>query len=192
MYSSQIKTRYVKHSADRICQGDIFRNIVIIEGVGIENDDLVVTERSLVYAVVLSQDCDLEQDFSSRNPSGGSHDKHIPSILICPAYPAAQVKEGTHLGDEFKMQAMNSALYKPILQNNSPRYHFLEGFGEFQVPELIIDFKHFFTLKRDIFYRDFKSDNYLASISEVFRESLCQRFANYLSRIGLPEISASA
>ncbi len=58
------------------------------------------------YGVVLSQDCDLNQDYNSRKEitdiSNNQdnlylNNKMIPSILICPAYLAEQLRKGTHL-----------------------------------------------------------------------------------------------
>jgi len=78
--------------------------------------------------------------------------------------------------------------WRKVCQNNVYRYHYLGNAEEQQVPELILDFKHYFTIPRDIAYRpDFKKC-YLATMDDLFREHLSQRFANYLSRIGLPEL----
>lgn len=53
------------------------------------------------------------------------------------------------------------------------------------IPELVIDFKHYYTIPTEEMYEAYK-ENYLASVEPLYREDLSQRFANYLSRIGLP------
>jgi hypothetical protein len=35
--------------------------------------------------------------------------------------------------------------------------------------------------------QEHKEKHYICTVSELFREKISQRFANYLSRIGLPE-----
>ncbi len=49
---------------------------------------------------------------------------------------------------------------------------------------LIIDFKHYYTIPRNILYQNL--DHYNVSITELHREQLSQRFAYYLSRVGTP------
>ena len=56
-----------------------------------------------------------------------------------------------------------------------------------QIPDLILDFKHYLTVPFDLLSR-FHGTCYLASVSELFREDLSVRFASYLSRVGLPEL----
>lgn len=56
-----------------------------------------------------------------------------------------------------------------------------------QLPELVIDFKHYYAIPRDTLFRMYP-EHYLVTINQLFRESLSQRFSNYLSRIGLPEL----
>ena len=53
------------------------------------------------------------------------------------------------------------------------------------MPELIIDFKHFFTINRNKLYDQL--DKRLCSLDTLFKEKVNQRFSNYVSRIGLPE-----
>ena len=54
--------------------------------------------------------------------------------------------------------------------------------------EYVIDFKHYFTInvEQAIKYKSNK-DKFQFTLDKLFKESVSQRFANYLSRIGLPE-----
>ena len=75
--------------------------------------------------------------------------------------------------------------WQVIEKNNDPRYHFLSDSEKNVLPNLIIDFKIFYTLPYDyIFFR--YADIYTCSLNELFRESLSQRFFSYHSRVGLP------
>ncbi|MDO9517864.1 MAG: hypothetical protein Q7J10_07440, partial [Methanosarcinaceae archaeon] len=135
------------------------------------------------------QDCDLENDFENRSESTPEkHDKFLRTVLICPAYVAIDLRKGIHLEDlNLKMETFNSARWNSIMKQNNARYHFLEQDQELQVPELVIDFKHYYALPRDALFNMY-DDNYLVTINHLFREFLSQRFSNYLSRIGLPKL----
>lgn len=75
-----------------------------------------------------------------------------------------------------------------VKTNQNPRYHLLKGVTELQMQEVVIDFKQYYTIPRDILYEKIVK-NYLLSLNELFREELSHRFANYLSRVGVPIIA---
>lgn len=185
---SFITSEFIKDSPKlRFQQGDILRDISIIAGTDFDNEtgEIIVSAISLEYAVVVNQDCDLEHDYNSRKESNNK-DKFLPNILLVPAYLASKFKEGAHLGEDHKCQVWNSQLYKPIIQNLNQRFHYLNSNEQFQIPELIIDFKHVYTINRDIIYKNINLI-YLASICELYRENLSHRYSNFISRIGLPD-----
>lgn len=183
MFNSQIASRYRKEINERYYQGDIIKDLSFVMGSPLREEEKTVMQ--LPYAVVLSQDCDLQQDFSSSGQS--NQDKSLLSVLICPAYILEHFALGTHIGS-WDMRKFNSSDIDKLKGNDSyKRYHYLCGDAMLSVPDLIIDFKHFFTVPREYMY-SIKNGLYVASLSELFREELSQRFANYLSRIGLPEL----
>jgi hypothetical protein len=185
---------YSDPAGDRYRQGDILRNVNVIEWAEIVNGNLEISERALPYAAVISQECDLEHDFSNRSDiekCKTTTDKFLQSILLCPAYPAESLKIGTHLQAlDQRMQKFTSDQWKRVKQNNDYRYHFLQEDLDKQVPELVLDFKHYFTIPRQIAYRQEFRKCLIASLSDLFREHLSHRFAHYLSRIGLPELES--
>ena len=65
MASSRAST-YSSVPSSRYRQGDILRDVQVIEWAEVVDDEVVVTERSLPYCVVLSQECDLEHGFNNR------------------------------------------------------------------------------------------------------------------------------
>ena len=75
-------------------------------------------------------------------------------------------------------------MIRKIIDNEIPRYHYLK-FPDSDMPELLIDFKHFFTINRNVLYNQLS--NRLCSLDDLFREKINQRFSYYISRIGLPE-----
>jgi hypothetical protein len=191
--SSQIKSddRYLKHVLPRYCQGDILRDLDVMEGAAVtsaEANAVSLVTRSLPYAVVLSQECDLHQDLQNRSSDKQtSQDKYLHSVLLGPAYQAESFKTGEHLKLlGVQCQIWNSDRWKALKQNNIERYHFLPAADPFQVPDMVLDFKHFLTAPRGILV-NLKQTAYIASLNQLFRENLSQRFTNFLSRIALPD-----
>ena len=141
------------------------------------------------YLVILNQDCDLQQDFDCRQAEG-NQDKYLLSYLVCPAYLLENFASGKHIGD-WQMRIFHQKEIVKLKNNEEyKRYHFLSKKLEFSIPELVVDFKHFFTLPREFLYEQ-RKERYIASLNEIFREAFSQRFSNYLSRIGIPEINKS-
>lgn len=190
---------YIKHKEKRICQGDIFEDIIYYILTERKKGESIFDEITVPYLVILSQECDLEQDFKNHiekteKEKPKEHDKYLQSILVTPAYHAEKLHKGTHLegilieGIPLKMQQINSKIWPNIVKNQHPRYHYLEPEIQYNIPKLVIDFKHYYTIPRDYFYKNFKK-KYIGTLDQLFRESLSIRFSNYLSRIGLPIIN---
>ncbi len=191
--SSQLKSddRYLRHELPRFCQGDILRDLEVVEWATVTNTEpkqIDLKKRALPYAVVLSQECDLHQDQQNRSSmTRATQDKYLHSVLLGPAYPAQSFKAGTHLKLlEVTCQTWGGDRWNSVLQNNNDRYHFLPASELLQVPDIVLDFKHFLTAPRGILL-NLRPNTYLASLGQLFRDSLSQRFANYLARIALPD-----
>jgi hypothetical protein len=182
---SKIDSRYESHNCTRVCQGDILRDFTYEQAYN-KN----IFSFKLPYLIVLTQDCDLQQDYNNHNDNSNNiQDKFLQSVLVCPAYHAEKLRDGTHLKElNLNMESFNSERWSIVKKNQNPRYHFLVGQDNpYQVPNLVIDFKHYYTIQRNIIYNEL-GNHYLATLNVLFRESLSQRFAYYLSRIGLPTI----
>lgn len=186
---TQILNEFVKASPkSRLNQGDILKDLSIIfqSGFDKKNNEAILSEVILSYSVVISQECDLEHDYNNKTSSKENQDKFLPNILILPLYLANQFRDGTHRGEQIKGMKWNSSLWGNIIQNNNSRFHFIKANEQFQVPDSIMDFKHLYTVNRDVVYENL-NNVYLVSIGEIFRENISQRYTHYLSRIGLPE-----
>lgn len=191
MKSSVESIYFYEENKSRVNQGDIYRDVKIVNKIfppEKEGDTIKYEVRNFPYLVVLSQDCDLLNDVNCRASTIKNQDKYLQSILVSPAYHFEQFKGGTHL-DAFgmKMDVKGKDTMNEITRNQVNRYHYLNTDSEKQVPELVIDFKHYYAFPREYVYQ-FLEKNYLVTIDVLFRESLSQRFANYLCRVGLPNI----
>ena len=111
-----------------------------------------------------------------------------PAILVAPLYNVEHIYEGEHLSDlGLTMEPINRKKTpgKMLRNNERPRYHFLDFSESVPVADSVVDFKHYFSV--NIQYLDeMKRTRFACRISELFREDLSARFANYLARIGLP------
>jgi hypothetical protein len=128
------------------------------------------------FALVVTQDCDLEQDYSSG--------KRVLSVLFC----IAQTAEATRASSpDFK-----STGWKRVVQNKEMRFHFLQGPIPAEdnaaegLPDLVVDFKSYFALPRDEAYFRIEQLRRRCALVSPYVEHLSTRFAHYLARVALP------
>lgn len=179
---------------DRIYQGDIFKDIKIPISVEIEDEELSVKSIFFPFVIVMTQDCDLQQDFNTLEQSNTNQRNCLLSILLCPLFYADVLKQGIHFEEiGINSNKLNSGLWSPIKGNKDKRYyHFTEETVDIapdksvSVPESVIDFKHYQTIQRDYLY-ELYGKHYFLSVDTLFREKISDRFTHFLARIGLPE-----
>jgi hypothetical protein len=134
------------------------------------------------YSVILTQDCDLLRDYESRN--GGSS-RPLSSALLYIAEPAKDVKGAIGGSD----------LWKRVIANNNERYHLLSQVPQESdllgqgVPNLLLDFREFFTLSPVEIYRQCSvgQAQRRCRLEMPYREHLQSRAAFYFQRVMLPE-----
>lgn len=183
----KITARVPQITPERIAQGDIFSNIEIIEDIEVKGNKLIVNKIRFPYVVCLNQECDLENDYNAAL-NDQKKDCRLLHLAIAPAFNFEQFLSGNHWGGIYDPNngiKRNRTNGKAIIDNQNPRFHYIK-FPEVDKPELIIDFKHFFTINRNLLYSNLNKRIY--SLDGLFRENLSQRFCNYVSRIGLPVI----
>lgn len=185
----------------RIRQGDIYRDIDYFERVQVEGDEVTIQKISFPLVIVLTQDCDLEQDaayYVAESKKPENEDKRLLSVIVAPLYNEDIFLQGEHLCDEsinYKMQVIPktgkkgklTTQYRFLTQNEIPRYHYLLFDESVQIANSVIDFKHYFTVNVECLSQA-RQDKFVCKVSKLYRERICQRFANYLSRIGLPNM----
>jgi hypothetical protein len=132
------------------------------------------------YVVVLSQSCDLMQDFNGRK----DNKPQLEDVLLCQA-PTAE---------ELRATCGGSDIWKRIRQNKDERYHFLEAVLKEcdacneDIPEVVIDFKRYFSMPTAEIYKRLEVGPTCRRtvICTPFLEHLASRFAYFLGRIALP------
>jgi hypothetical protein len=169
----------------RIRQGDILRDIRHLEYLKQEAEYIELSEIIFPLVIVLTQDCDLEQN--KEDEEREKQDKHLMAVLVAPVYNAEQVFLGQHLSEiDLAMEPIHRDRKNFVKKNQSPRYYYLEFPEECRITPSVVDFKHYFSLSLEYLEENY-AQQFICCISELFRESISQRFSNYLARIALPD-----
>jgi hypothetical protein len=161
------------------------------------------------WVVVVSQDCDLDQDHQSRQP-GSKQLKLIPNILFCEVIAAQTLRDRRRESadpEEASKKGITSEMWGRISLNKDERYHFLQKVSAEEdrlgqgLPELAIDFKRYFTVRtEEVYHRLRTGAERRCRLQSPYVEHLSSRFCYYLSRVALPgdhfseraDLSASA
>lgn len=188
-------TNSVKWEDGQIHQGDVYCDIDYIEYADVIDGRVDISKIRYQYVMVLSQECDLTQDYRERKKKTTGepmiYDKVLQSVIVVPMFNYEHFKDGSHLSNlGFKMATdyinPKRTPAKTLMQNNNPRYHYID-FGEsIPIVPSVMDFKRFFTIDINMLYK-IKNSHYICSVDTLFRERTSQRFSNFLSRIGLPD-----
>jgi len=175
----------------RLWQGEILENVIqirpTVESIEANVDgvlEVVPVLHELV--IVMSQDCDLDQDYKRRAANG---QPTLPNIMLCDVYLAEVLRVRVLHQD----QLGNKDWKKRIAQNQNERFHYLQrvepnedlqGVG---LAALAIDFKIYFTLPTDELYARLRVGiRRRCRLNTPYAEHLAHRFFKYLSRIALP------
>jgi len=161
-------------------QSEIITNLVQFTYEPVSTDAF---ENRHLYAIVLTQDCDLLWDYRSRQ-NGTRRD--LNGVLLYELEPTPDIRVKLAGGD----------ILKGIRRHADPRYHLLEAVPPdldclaHGLPELIIDFKRCYTMPADEIYRQCGLQDGAkrrCRLDTLYREHLQTRAAFYLQRVALPE-----
>ena len=135
------------------------------------------------YCMVISQDCDLEQDFQNRQ-NQGTVVSALPNVLLCEVSSSVELKGAVPSGKD---------IWKRIIQNKDERYQFLRAVPATQdaagqgLPDLGIDFRRYFTVPADELYEQFTlGAQRRCRLVSPYKEHFMSRFGHFMARVGLP------
>lgn len=179
-----------KHSSLR--QGEILTGVVqfnpIVEELSQkwqELKDLPFTPVLHPYAIVVTQDCDLDWDYKVRGTSNSNPAKLLNSIVLCEIGTAESIR-GT--------DGMNRKEWELVISHRHERFYFFEKIPlEYELeqeglPELTADFKKVFGIDAATLYRQIelgivKRRTILAS---PYLEHFSRRYHSFHGRVALP------
>ena len=159
---------------------------VVQKPVGIVACEAVPFKRVLhPLSVILSQDCDLERDFTARQTTSTPDPKKtLENTLLCVAQKVSEIRNPT----EF-----DSKMWRRLTENREERFQYLRnvpiaadarGIG---IEEIVIDFRRNFTVPTEYLYSQLGLEVQRRTVlRSPYLEHLSQRYARYLSRIALP------
>jgi hypothetical protein len=165
-------------------QGEVLS--IVEQYVVYPNNPVDARIRSHPYAVVLSQDCDLAQDFTGRFDPPTNLNIMIPNVLLCEIDTAENLRCGGTV-------PRGTDAWKQITQNKIERFHYLskidsssDGLGQ-EIPALLVDFKRNFTAPTDVLYQQIQGNTKRRTVlRSPYMEHLSSRYAYFISRIALP------
>ena len=170
------------HQGQLLCQ--VWEWVVKYDG---EGKPIGTEPRVHELAVIVTQECDLTQDFGDRKDNAWV-ETNLLSVLLCPALPA----------EELRLQhEISRKRWEIVRSNGAERYQYLAGVpteadaAAIGREPMLVDFKSFFTVRTVELYRQIRAtDEDSAALFTVlkvpWREHLQQRFASYQARVGLP------
>jgi hypothetical protein len=145
-------------------------------------------------AIVLSQDCDLEQDFNVRHPAeqpapdreaAEASPAALTHILLCDAHEESELKKRLPDG-------LGSKDFRRIAGNQNERYHRIDGadVGDtgVSIEPLFLDFRRHFSIPCPAIYEQFASglSGRTARLPAYYLHDLNHRFYSYLARVAIP------
>ena len=169
-------------------QGEVLSGLrrarLAIESVG-NDDEPIIDFEDHEYAILMTQDCDLDLDYKARRGEVGQ-DKVLPDLLFCPALPADEMRG---------QQDIRSDIWRRITQHAHERYHVLprvraeEDRAGAGLPEIGLDFKRVFTVPTEEIYRRLELNQVMRRcfLKSPYVEHLSDRFTHFHGRVALPD-----
>jgi len=175
IYESSFKKR------GALRQGEVISNVIHVQInlKDIRHQDSARFESIIhPWVIIVSQDCDLDWDYKARHNPKIPPSKLMQSILCCDLYEPQPNHEDKNR----------------VVQNKNERYHFFQSCPaendahKQQIPELIADFKNYFSLSPgEVYARINNSEAKRRSrLRSPYLEHFSTRFYYYQCRVALP------
>ncbi len=138
------------------------------------------------FSIIMSQDCDLDQDYNARFGADDQpkEQNKISSLLFCDMIEAAALRP-----------RFNSDEWSKVKSNQVIRYQFIEEVPRCSdnkrkgLPELTADFKQYYSVPTEYFYWLVTQGiaQRRTKLRSPYMEHFVQRFMTFHLRIALPE-----
>jgi len=133
------------------------------------------------FVILISQDCDLVQDFDAR----AAGDESLLNLFLCDAFPEQEAHARfQNLPDRWQKLKRNQMDRYQFLQAVTPAQD-LQGHG---LPALVMDFKDSFTLPtEEVYERLALGTSRRARLLSPYLEHMIHRLHSFHSRVALPK-----
>ncbi|MBH8566137.1 hypothetical protein I8748_28940 [Nostoc sp. CENA67] len=171
-------------------QGEILTNVVqynpVASEISRETEELPYNKIIHPYAIVVTQDCDLDWDYRARQSNNSQLSKLLNSIILCEIATAREVRDTA--------DSMNSKEWKLVESHRHERFYFLETIPleceleQIGLPELTADFKKIFGIDAATLYRQLELGiaKRRAILSSPYLEHFSRRYYSFHGRVALP------
>lgn len=171
-------------------QGEIVSNLVqiaiVLESIG--SNEIAVNNVVHPFAIVVSQDCDLEWDWDWRKSKGereGIAAKLMSSVLFCEVETAVDARNSPGINSNaWNLIRTNRDIRYQFLQKVEPDYDLLSK----GLPEMVVDFKRYFAIPVNEVYARFEMGELQrrCCFRAPYLQHLATRFYYYQYRVALP------
>lgn len=187
-----MEERIIYQSSNKDCslrQGEILTGIVQYKPVANEllqqTQELSFEAVLHPYAIVVTQDCDLDWDYKNRNSQDTQTSKSLNSVILCEIDTARAVRDTVD---------MNRKEWDRVKNHSHERFYFFEKVpAQYEIekeglPELTADFKRVFGMDSNTLYRQIeigmvKRRTVLVS---PYLEHFSRRYYCFHGRVALP------
>jgi hypothetical protein len=174
-------------------QAEVLRDVIEVRAVELTDGNVGFVRREHPLSVVMTQDCDLEQDYFLRYPGSDSAPgpnevdtapNALRVVLLCDAYDAGDIEP--YLPAKF-----NRKERELILGNRNERYHCLEESASSidpPLPPILLDLRTPFGVTATLLYAELEEGiaRRAAIVPPIFMHDLMHRFYGYHARVALP------
>lgn len=177
---------YERSGSEALGQGEIVSGLIqrTVDLSSLGSEQLRVDQIVHPFALIATQDCDLDWDFRARQEGNSPLQKLVPSVLFI------EMQLST---DRLDM-GINSDIFRQIKSHQNARYYFfkqvdakLDALKE-GLPELICDFKRIFTIPTEDVYGQLQSDlTRRCRLTSPYLQHFAHRFYGFHSRVAIPD-----
>lgn len=180
---------YIPSESPHLRQGEIIENLIelrpfISPGETIDvKQDTPLTRIDHKYAIIVSQDCDLEWDYKARQDDPNDA-RLISHVLFCDLFLEDEIHEPRGLTHE---------LWKRVRQNQDERYHLFDeapvGETGQTLPKLFVDFLATFSLPTEFVYSLTSSGHVtrIGFLPHPYLQDFTHRLYSFLGRVAIPD-----
>jgi hypothetical protein len=169
-------------------QGEVLTGVVqynpIISELSEESQELPFTPIVHPYAIVITQDCDLDWDYRARRANGNPA-KLLNSIVLCEVDTAKSIRS---------TEGVNRKAWELVVAHRHERFYFFEKIPpEYELeqeglPELTADFKRVFAIDSETLYCQIELGivKRRALLASPYLDHFSQRYHSFHGRVALP------
>jgi len=194
IYQSSIKNSSLR-------QGEILTNLVqytpILSEISGDSEELPFAPIIYPYAIVVTQDCDLDWDYKARKNNNVPPSKLLNSVILCEVETAESVRNITKIPERKNTEEknfMNSEAWNLVKTQRHERFYFFERIPieceleQIGLPELTADFKRVFGIDVLTLYHQISRGitKRRAFLSSPYLEHFSNRYQSFHGRVALP------